>query len=88
MAIPETTNALREAGWEYSGEATCRGCGERIEWWITPSGKNMPVSVKGCRHHQNRKEGNPRVALFGLSVSESIQIAKERMKPWQRKHRQ
>jgi len=46
MAIPETTNALREAGWEYSGEATCRGCGERIEWWITPSGKNMPVSVK------------------------------------------
>ena len=46
MAIPNNSNDLKKAGYEYDGEGTCRGCGAPIEWWITPAGKKMPLSTK------------------------------------------
>lgn len=46
MNFPATSNELRAAGYEYDNESTCRGCGETIEWWITPKGNKMPMSVQ------------------------------------------
>lgn len=32
-------------GFVYDNDAMCRGCRAPIEWWITPKGKKMPMSV-------------------------------------------
>jgi RyR domain-containing protein len=37
---------LIAAAWVFDNEGRCRGCGEPIEWWITPNGKKMPMTVK------------------------------------------
>lgn len=46
MKFPATSDELKTAGYQYDNDANCRGCGEAIEWWITPNGKKMPMSVK------------------------------------------
>jgi hypothetical protein len=46
MNFPATSAALKASGWEYDNDSECRGCGAAIEWWITPKGKKMPMSVK------------------------------------------
>ena len=43
--IPEKREDLVAAGYEFTGEGKCRGCGEYIEWWVTPNGKRMPFRV-------------------------------------------
>jgi hypothetical protein len=45
MPIPDTSDGLRAAGYQYKDKAHCRGCGAEIEWWITPNGHNMPISL-------------------------------------------
>lgn len=45
MAIPEKREDLLAMGYVFDNEATCRGCGEPVEWWITPKSKKMPMSV-------------------------------------------
>lgn len=45
MALPETLAGLKDAGYVFDNDAKCRGCGEPIEWWITKSGRRMPISV-------------------------------------------
>lgn len=45
MAIPEKLEDLKAMGYVFDNEGTCRGCGEPIEWFITPRGKKMPMSV-------------------------------------------
>src|SRR5262245_43640364 len=47
MQFPETLDALRHAGYRFSGEAHCKGCAARIEWWTTPEGKHIPLDVDG-----------------------------------------
>lgn len=49
MAIPEKREDLIALGYEFNGDGECRGCGEPIEWWITPNDKKMPVTVKEVR---------------------------------------
>ena len=49
--IPEKKEDLVAAGWLYDNDATCRGCKEPIEWWISPAGKKMPMTV------QTKKDG-------------------------------
>ena len=46
MKFPVTSDDLKAAGYEYDNDSMCRGCGEPIEWWITPKGKKMPMTVK------------------------------------------
>jgi hypothetical protein len=46
VAIPEKREDLIAMGYVFDNEATCRGCGQPIEWWITPKNKKMPMSVK------------------------------------------
>jgi hypothetical protein len=36
MPFPQTLDELRAAGYRFNLDAHCRGCGARIEWWITP----------------------------------------------------
>ena len=47
MAIkwPITSDELVKAGYEYDNDGTCRGCQRPIEWWISPAGKKMPMSI-------------------------------------------
>jgi hypothetical protein len=45
MNFPATSAALQAAGWEYTNDGVCRGCQAKIEWWISPRGKKMPMSV-------------------------------------------
>jgi hypothetical protein len=45
MAIPEKREDLVSMGYVFDNEGNCRGCGAAIEWWITPNGKKMPMSV-------------------------------------------
>lgn len=42
---PVTSDELKAAGYEYSDDGTCRGCQAPIEWWISPAGKKMPMSI-------------------------------------------
>jgi hypothetical protein len=46
MKWPATSDEMKAAGYVYDNDAACRGCGEPIEWWITPKGKKMPIRVK------------------------------------------
>jgi hypothetical protein len=43
--FPATSDRLKAEGYEYDNDGFCRGCGELIEWWITPNGKKMPMEV-------------------------------------------
>jgi len=45
MKFPASSDELKAAGYEYDNDAVCRGCQAAIEWWITPNGKKMPMSV-------------------------------------------
>jgi hypothetical protein len=49
MAIPEKKADLEAFGYVFDNKAKCRGCGAEIEWWITPRGKKMPMSVQIVR---------------------------------------
>jgi hypothetical protein len=42
---PATSDQMKAAGYLYDNEATCRRCDATIEWWITPLGKKMPISI-------------------------------------------
>ena len=44
MAFPRTLNEMTTAGYGFDNHATCRGCGDEIEWWITPNGKKIPMN--------------------------------------------
>lgn len=43
---PATSDELKKAGYEYDNDGVCRGCLSPIEWWLTPDGKRMPISVQ------------------------------------------
>lgn len=45
--LPDTKEGLQDAGYVYDGDSRCKGkdCGELIEFWITPTGAKMPMSV-------------------------------------------
>jgi hypothetical protein len=46
VKFPATSKQLVEAGYEYDNDGVCRGCQEPVEWWLTPEGKKMPISVR------------------------------------------
>lgn len=52
MPLPTTSEGLKQLGWVFKNEGTCR-CGAPIEWWITPSGRNCPMKVHEI--HQDPK---------------------------------
>ena len=44
MAFPKTLNEMKSASYRFDNDAVCRGCGDDIEWWETPSGKKIPMN--------------------------------------------
>jgi hypothetical protein len=44
MPFPRTLDELKAAGYRFDNEATCRGCGDDLEWWISPTGKKIPIN--------------------------------------------
>jgi hypothetical protein len=53
MAIPETWQGLADAGYVFDNEGVCKGCGAKIDWFITPKGRKMPMSVIEVRKTQS-----------------------------------
>ena len=53
MALTDKKEDLEAMGYVFDNEAHCRGCGAYIEWWITPRGKKMPMSVKEVRERES-----------------------------------
>ena len=35
MPFPRTLDELKAADYRFENEATCRGCGDDIEWWLS-----------------------------------------------------
>ena len=44
MPFPKTQDEMRSAGYIFENDAVCRGCGEDIEWYTTPTGKKIPMN--------------------------------------------
>ena len=44
MAYPATLDDMKRSGYTFRNDAVCKGCGEDIEWWITPEGKYIPMN--------------------------------------------
>lgn len=43
MAFPKTEAELHEQGYHFKDKALCRGCQAKIEWWMTPAQKFIPL---------------------------------------------
>jgi hypothetical protein len=44
MPFPATREAMEAAGYKRSSYTRCSGCGESIEFWTTPAGKQIPMN--------------------------------------------
>jgi hypothetical protein len=44
MAFPQTLDEMKSRGYKFKDHAECKGCGDSIEWWETPNGKNIPMN--------------------------------------------
>lgn len=44
MAFPKTLDEMKSRGYIFKDHGECRGCGDAIEWWSTPNGKNIPMN--------------------------------------------
>ena len=44
MLFPKNFGELKAANYHFDNDAVCRGCGDDIEWWITPTGKKIPMN--------------------------------------------
>lgn len=45
--FPRTNGEMLMRGYEPSSATTyakCRGCGADVEWWRTPTGRNLPMN--------------------------------------------
>lgn len=45
MPFPQNLDELVAAGYKFENDARCRYCPLRIEWWITPAGRKIPLEV-------------------------------------------
>lgn len=59
MPFPKDADALKQAGWVFENDATCRGCGADIEWWTTSAGRKMPMEPMP-------RGGSPAVSHFSV----------------------
>lgn len=64
MPFPLTLDQLKAAGYKFDNDANCRGCGERIEWWLSPRGKKIPMDVD--------KDGNCEAHFANCPASDSF----------------
>ena len=45
MPFPQTRDELIKRGYVFTNHAKCRGCGEDIEWYISPNQKKIPMNL-------------------------------------------
>jgi hypothetical protein len=43
MPFPRDLDALKAAGYVFQNHAVCRGCGQDVEWYLTPRGSKIPM---------------------------------------------
>ena len=52
MSKPAKTEAeLKACGYRFKDKSLCSGCQARIEWWVTPGGKHMPLDPNTYEPH-------------------------------------
>ena len=56
MPAPDNRHDMLRAEYKLLGEAACKGCGVRIEWWQTTNRRKMPFNLgsfreKAVPHH-------------------------------------
>lgn len=51
MPFPKDTVELAIAGYKFSDDGHCRACGARIQWWITPKNRKMPLDAETLIPH-------------------------------------
>lgn len=44
MSFPETSDALKSAGYKFLSYSTCKECGEPIEWYESPRVRKIPMN--------------------------------------------
>lgn len=44
MPFPETFDELKAAGYRFENDSECKGCGDPIEWWVTPNNRTIPMN--------------------------------------------
>jgi hypothetical protein len=44
MPFPKNAEELRRHGYRFAGHDECSGCHQRIEWWISPQGRHIPMN--------------------------------------------
>lgn len=44
MSFPATRKEMEERGYTCRMYTRCRGCGDSMEFWLTPKGRNIPMN--------------------------------------------
>ena len=70
MPFPATLDALKSSGYVFSNHATCRGCGDDIEWWTSPKGSKIPMNPM--------ERGSSEAVAHFATCSETEQFRKEK----------
>lgn len=69
---PKTRDQLEDAGYHYSHDGTCKGCGKSLTWVKTPSGKLMPLSAVDADHFQSHFVDCPNAKDFKKPVGKKL----------------
>ncbi len=51
MSFPRTDTDLVARGYTFEAKTKCRGCNARIEFWLTPKGKHIPLNPGTMEPH-------------------------------------
>jgi len=56
MPLPANADQMRMESYRFADHACCDACGEPVEWWISPQGRNilmnpMPTTETRDRLH-------------------------------------
>ena len=45
MPFPANADEMRTEGYKFLDHGVCDGCQQKIEWWLTPKGRNIPMNA-------------------------------------------
>jgi hypothetical protein len=71
MPFPKTLDEMTAAGYTFSNHAECRGCGDSIEWWVSPKGNKIPMNPMN-------QGTSPAISHFGTCTEADLFRKKDR----------
>lgn len=78
MPFPKNLDEMKAFGYRFADNGTCKGCGEDIEWWVTPRGKNIPMNPM--------QGGSSEAVSHFATCSDAPLFSKQPTQPQERKH--